>query len=203
MKTKVELTRALSTEKRVKENLIGRVFGKLTVLNRDFDQIGKKRGTYWICQCECGKICSTSRHSMVNHGAKSCGCLQKEVAISRAIPNAGSDKKSWLNKYKRRCQKKGTEFSLTDKQFYDICSMNCYYCDALPSPRSCGYKTKKDVGEYRANGIDRVDPNVGYIETNCVPCCTICNFMKTNKSQKDFINKILEIADHIGRSEDV
>ena len=143
---------------------------------------------------------STSKQALTrggNRGTKSCGCLQKEVAIDSALPNAGSNRKAWLTKYKRRAKENEVAFMLTDEQFYDICSRNCFYCNTAPSPKSHGYITQKDVGEYLANGIDRVDPSLGYILENSIPCCKICNFMKTNKNQKDFINKIFEIADNL------
>lgn len=192
--------RPIKTRK-TKEDYVGRIFGKLAVLNRDMSKVGRGIGSYWVCKCECGKICSISRHSF-NHGTKSCGCLQKEVAIDKAIPNAGSNKRSWLKKYKRRAKENKVDFALTDDQFYDICSRNCFYCDSRPTPRSHGYVTKKDVGQYFANGIDRIDPNKGYLLENCVPCCKVCNFMKTNKSMDFFISKILEIANNI-RKKDV
>ncbi len=179
------------------ENLIGNIFGKLTVLNRDESKIGAQKGSYWICQCSCGNTTSTSRHSLINHGVVSCGCFQKEMARKNAKPNGESDKNSWINKYKRRARKNGIEFTLTDGEFFNICSQNCYYCDAPPEHKSHGYTTKLDLGKFYANGIDRIDPVIGYVIYNCVPCCKICNFMKTNKNLEIFVNKVFQIADNI------
>jgi len=196
MKTNVNPTNIEIKVRKPKKDIGGQKIGKLLVLHRDTTKIGKGVSSHWICQCDCGNIKSISKHSF-DHGAKSCGCLQKESAMNLAIPNAGADRKSWINKYKRRAKDNGVEFSLTDEQFYDICSKRCFYCNVEPSLKSHGYKTKKDVGKYLANGIDRKDPNIGYVFENCLPCCKICNFMKTNKSLELFLAKIFEIADNI------
>jgi hypothetical protein len=44
------------------------------------------------------------------------------------------------------------------------------------------------------NGIDRVDPEIGYIESNCVSCCTVCNLMKKAYSHNFFLTHIKRIA---------
>jgi hypothetical protein len=179
---------------KIKEDLTGKKFGKLTVISRDINKIGLERGSFWNCECECGEKRSVSRHSLVNHGTKSCGCLQKEFAMSQALPDAEADKRYWLSKYKRRAKKLGIEFSLKDSEFYDICSMDCFYCGDSPVPRDHGYVRKNDTGIYKANGIDKIDPDGGYTKDNSVPCCTPCNMMKTDKSQEDFINRAIKIA---------
>lgn len=182
---------------KIKEDLTGRIFGQLTVICRDLTKIGLERGSFWICRCICLRTKSVSRHSLVNHGTKSCGCLQKLVAMKGALPNAGADRNSWLSKYKRRSKENDVVFSLSDEEFYDICSMNCFYCNDRPSEKNHGYKRKNDTGTYFANGIDRLDPRIGYTKDNSVACCKVCNFMKTDKTQNDFIRKVLQIADNM------
>lgn len=177
---------------KIKEDLTNRQFGRLTVLSRDLTKIGMERGSFWTCECVCGIIKSVSRHALVNHGTQSCGCLQKEKARNASLPSAGADKNYWLSKYKKRALKNGIEFTISKEEFFDICGKNCFYCDAPAAPKSHGYK-RADKSVYSANGIDRVNPNIGYVFDNCVPCCKICNFMKTDKTQSEFINKITEI----------
>ena len=183
---------------KIKEDLTNKQFGQLIVLERDFSKIGLIRGSYWICRCICGTMKSIARHSLFK-GTKSCGCLQKLAAMNGALPEAKADKNYWLRKYKARAKKLQIEFSLTDEEFYDICSMNCFYCDAQPVPRNHGYKRKGDSSTYYANGIDRIEPHVGYTKENSVPCCTPCNLMKTDKSQKEFIEMAIKIAIKHGR----
>jgi hypothetical protein len=65
-----------------KASLVGRKFGRLTVLSLGPTKPDTKNGTHnvrtWVCSCECGgeKIASTAA---LNKGSvKSCGCLHAE-----------------------------------------------------------------------------------------------------------------------------
>lgn len=54
-------------------DLTGQKFGKLTVLERD---LSRTNGTYWKCQCDCGKIISTRKDTLTRTKSNktSCGC---------------------------------------------------------------------------------------------------------------------------------
>jgi hypothetical protein len=73
------------------KDLTGQRFGRLIVI----DGIEKKsiNGNYfWKCQCDCGNT-SNIRGSSLSYGStKSCGCLQKEKAISS---NSGENSHMW------------------------------------------------------------------------------------------------------------
>lgn len=58
-------------------DLTGQKFGRLTVLEKDANRITKS-GSYWICQCECGKIKSIKSSSLRRGEIQSCGCLRNE-----------------------------------------------------------------------------------------------------------------------------
>ena len=61
-------------------SLVGKTFGKLTVLNRDLSkEIGHGKESYWICQCKCGNQISVLGKSLISGKTKSCGCLRKEL----------------------------------------------------------------------------------------------------------------------------
>lgn len=61
------------------ENLIGKKFGNLTVLK--YSHTDKKGNTYWICECDCGKIKTVRRGHLLSGGVKSCGCALYEKRI--------------------------------------------------------------------------------------------------------------------------
>ncbi len=180
---------------RLKTDLSGQIFGRLKVLYVDHDKVGKIRGSYYICDCICGNRISRSRHSLVRatNPAKSCGCLQKESARNSVLPNGGSDKNSWIGKYKRRAKSQNVEFTLINERFFELCSQDCFYCGDAPVPRSHGYKAVN--GEvFLANGLDRIEPKKGYTEDNVVTCCTDCNLQKRDTPQSEFIEKAIKIA---------
>lgn len=56
-------------------DMTGRVCGRLTV--KEFDRIENKR-TYWICECECGKIVSVEGNKLRSGHTKSCGCYNAD-----------------------------------------------------------------------------------------------------------------------------
>lgn len=57
--------------------------------------------------------------------------------------------------------------------------------------RQCAY------GRHPANGgIDRVDSNVGYEPSNCVPCCFRCNSIKNDQTLDEMYRHIAEMLAH-------
>ena len=53
--------------------LTGRVFGRLTVLERA--ENSKGRHSSWLCKCECGNLVTTLGTALTTGHTKSCGCL--------------------------------------------------------------------------------------------------------------------------------
>ena len=60
-----------------KYNLIGKKFGRLTVLTQDKKQ-SRQKNTKWICICDCGKFTSVSTTNLLNGRTVSCGCYRDE-----------------------------------------------------------------------------------------------------------------------------
>ena len=56
-------------------DLTGQRFERLTVIERDKN----RKGTFWICVCDCGKQKSVSSVALRSGLTKSCGCLNKEI----------------------------------------------------------------------------------------------------------------------------
>ena len=55
-------------------DLIGKTFGKLTVIE-------KANGDFWKCRCECGTECIKRQHYLVNHSTLSCGCMKHNLPV--------------------------------------------------------------------------------------------------------------------------
>lgn len=62
--------------RKAKNDLIGKRFGKLTVIER----AGKNSQgrSMWLCQCDCGKTKNVCHSYLTNGDTKSCGCYQSE-----------------------------------------------------------------------------------------------------------------------------
>ncbi len=63
-----------------KIDLTGQRFGKLVVL-REAEKEAEKKGTYWICQCDCGNTAVVSSHHLRNGLTKSCGCKRYQNKV--------------------------------------------------------------------------------------------------------------------------
>ena len=66
------------------QNLIGKKFGKLTVIKKD--EISYEKGNItWECLCDCGKITHVSTNKLNVGNTKSCGCLSLQKHIKDII----------------------------------------------------------------------------------------------------------------------
>lgn len=67
------------------EDLTGRKFGRLTVLERAHEH--HDNNTYWLCQCDCGNVKEIAAHHLKSGATKSCGCLNDELRKARNAEN--------------------------------------------------------------------------------------------------------------------
>lgn len=94
--------------------------------------------------------------------------------------------------YKMRANKRSIKFSLSKDTFELIINQDCALCGAKPRKYVLS-GSKNTTVELFANGIDRIDNSLGYVEGNVRPCCTRCNAMKSNMSDDDFKTQVKNI----------
>ena len=105
--------------------------------------------------------------------------------------NSPNKWKATLDKYRNQskyvygrlksgAKRRNLDFKITLEDVKTICSENCFYCN-----------------DDKSISIDRVDNEIGYIEGNCVSCCTMCNMMKKNFTKDDFLEKVKQIFNNI------
>lgn len=68
-------------------DLTGQRFGRLTVIEKDNSR-KTNSGSYWVCQCDCGRTKSIKSSSLRRGEIQSCGCLRTENTI-QAKKNLG------------------------------------------------------------------------------------------------------------------
>lgn len=93
--------------------------------------------------------------------------------------------------YKNNANHRKIEFELSVEEFDNITKQPCYYC----GQHSNTYLNMPFCG------IDRINSNIGYVITNCVPCCETCNTMKSDRSLEDWIHHMQQILSHIGNKQ--
>ena len=67
-------TKSCGCNLKEKQDISGQRFGKLVALYPDKIQ-QKNRPRKWICQCDCGKLCTAAISNLRNGHTQSCGCL--------------------------------------------------------------------------------------------------------------------------------
>jgi len=77
-----------------------------------------------------------------------------------------------FDQYVSRCKTKKIKFQLSFVEFDFLVKEPCWYC---------GFKS-----ETKINGVDRLDPKLGYDRTNVAPSCWTCNRAKGNMSLKEY-----------------
>lgn len=143
------------------ENLVGKKFGRLTVLQR-IPNIGNH--TAYICQCSCGKQTSI-KAAYLKDGTQSCGCLHSEAASKNLAALLtthnysrtpfyhvwGSMKDRCLNPNARAYSNYGGRGIKVVKRWLKF--MN-FYKDMID-------------GYHPSLSLDRIDVNGNYCKANC------------------------------------
>lgn len=91
------------------KDLSGQKIGRWTVIEVD----KTKKSTYWICKCECGKISSVSRSSLIDGRSTSCGCFRAEDLSKRSKTHGDSHTRLhsiWLMMVQRIENKKSRSY---------------------------------------------------------------------------------------------
>lgn len=106
---------------KVKDNLTGRVFGRLTVLIQADDYVDDKGRHYamWLCECSCKDrkqilVRGTDLRRNDKRATRSCGCIQKEKVIEAGCANS-----------KPMCENPNLVLNLYDEinnEFYGTCT---------------------------------------------------------------------------------
>jgi hypothetical protein len=145
---------------------------------------------WWLMRCICGTEKRVRLKSFQRGTSLSCGCYR--LALSRRgqnrLPIGESARNQLLLIYRRGATRRGLSFDLTRNEFLALTSADCHYCGQPPYQIMNRAKyIGKGNGAYVYNGIDRKDSTLGYTVDNCVPCCRMCNFAKSDMSYADFI----------------
>lgn len=182
-----------------KKDLIGQVFGRLTVI-AEADSIVSSSGnnrTAWLCECSCKdktqKVIKADH--LIQETTKSCGCLNDEKRSERAANMYGA-----ITKYspteasaRRIFRTQYADGDLTYEEFYTFSQQNCFYCGSAPSNTANCFKgsaqaSKASIanGNFTYSGLDRLDNTKPHNKDNLVPCCKHCNYAKRDRTSEEF-----------------
>ena len=142
----------------------------LKVLVDDIEGFMKKECT------ECGNQFNT-----VNAHKYTCSekCYKAHHYKHRQTPEARERREQWklttgrYSALKKRIKHKAFSYVMKEEAYLKIIKENCYYCGV------------KHWGIEKGVGLDRLDNNIEYLESNVVSCCGKCNRSKSDVYSSD------------------
>lgn len=162
----------------------------------------------WEALCECGKITQVVPQNVKTGHIKSCGCLKNAALVKsnkerrKYTPLISSARSVWAANYN----------DIDFETFFSLSQLSCKYCGTAPhrtrnvgdyrhypgvTYRSCTpSKEQVEEGNFTYNGLDRIDSSLGHTLGNVVPCCWICNRMKSDMGADVFLSHIERIHYH-------
>lgn len=143
------------------EDLTGKRYGKLTVIERIY-KTGNKR-TFWRCKCDCGKETVVSASHLKDGHTKSCGCLHRELAKELHTEHGQSGTRLY-NIYMLMKRRTGDE---RDKEYKDYGGRGIKICDEWENDFNAFYNWSINNGYSEDLTIDRINVNKNYSPDNC------------------------------------
>lgn len=148
--------------KRKFKDLSGKIYGRLTVIERDYAK--NKKDIYWKCQCSCGSPIKSIRGDKLKNGdTQSCGCLRTELKTLHGDATRNRRTrlyKCWCN-IKSRCNNPAD----TDYMYYG--GRGISICQEWETDFST-FKTWAICNGYENNlTIERKENSKGYNPLNC------------------------------------
>lgn len=146
-------------------NLTGKVFGRLTVLERVENRIAKsgKTDRQFLCRCQCGKEIIVPAFRLLNGSTRSCGCLAAEQSVIRNTTHGESDSRLyhiWTG-MKQRCH------NPKSPSYKNYGARGIIVCDEWFDDFQAFYDWAMSNGYDNTLSIDRINSNDIYKPSNC------------------------------------
>lgn len=173
--------------------IVGKTFNRLTVISEH----KKDNIIYCFCVCLCGNVKDIRRYHVISSHIKSCGCLSLETSKKNIpknkLPIGKAPENILYHNYKKSAEQRKYSFDLNRDQFINLIYQPCHYCNRLPQRivRSVSGET------ILANGVDRINNDIGYVLENCVSCCSVCNRAKGEMTIVEFKSWIRDITSYL------
>lgn len=147
----------------------------------------------YLCRCDCGKEFSVPRWKLKVRTKFPLHCGDSKhrriSATDRTV------RRYYRGELKKSAVVRGIQFSLNIEEVKDFVIRPCYYCgEVLDESIEIKKSGKYTIEVIKIHGIDRVDNSKGYVQGNCVPCCTQCNIDKRSIS----VNSMKKALEFLG-----
>lgn len=174
--------------RKIKNNLIGKRFGRLLITRPVFKEEDGKQFK-WECICDCGNVVKVRRTSLVDGITKSCGCLKKERfgAKFQNWKGCGCISGGFMYRYISHAKRRGIKFNLKVTDLYDLLIKQNSKCSL----------TGKDLWFDRQKtnaSLDRIDSSKPYKKGNVQWVLKEVNFAKQALSQEQFLQMCEDVV---------
>lgn len=173
--------------------LVGLTFNNMKVIG--FSNVNRSK---LEMLCHCGTKFLTRYDYIVKNKVLSCGCSKVKHLTDRnksinykRLPTEVAATNKLFSRYMKDAEKRNLEFLLSREEFIKLVKSKCTYCGAPPNQKIFSSRT---TGILLYNGIDRIVNSLGYVISNCTPCCKRCNYLKGPQDGTTFLELIGLIA---------
>lgn len=179
---------------RVKDDLTGKKFGKLTVVSRENKIIGDGCLQY-RCLCSCGKETVCSSTNLRNNKSRSCGC-ERYNHIRYKQKRDDVYPRFYFEEVKLRAKNRNMKFNITHKYIKELFLKQNKMCNLTGNPIVFAQTHHERRKGLNTASLDRIDSTKGYIKGNVQIVHKHINIMKLNLSLDDFKNFCIKVADY-------
>jgi hypothetical protein len=137
-----------------------------------------------VCSVEF-KTNSAHRHTCSN------SCYKKYWADKRQTVESKEQREQWklstgrYSNLKKRVKEKGFSYVMEEDVFMSIIKRDCFYCGT------------RHWGVEKGVGLDRIDNDEEYLESNVVSCCARCNRCRGNEFTSDEFKALMSSEKYI------
>jgi hypothetical protein len=182
---------------------MGQRFEKLVVVKLIRDTY--KKGSTWLCKCDCGGERQAKSHHLKQERVKSCGCIKSKAVGpgSKYWTGHGEISGNFWNQIMRRGTNKSgrerndfQEFDLTIEYIWDLFILQDRKCALSGLPLRMGMKQSFSMSETRTASLDRIDSSKGYVKGNVQWVHKHVNLMKNTLDETYFLELCKAVTDY-------
>lgn len=164
-------------------NILNKTFGKLKVI-----YIENKDNRLWCtCLCECGNQTTVQKGWLTSGNTKTCGCSHRRRGENHPTWSGYKDiSGSYWQTVKYAAKSRNLILDLDIKKLWKLYlnqNKKCVYSDL-----NINFNTlKSGDGNNQTASLDRINSNIGYIESNVQWVHKDVNIMKNSLSEQNFL----------------
>lgn len=142
----------------MKDNLLGKKFGRLTVIAEAPTRrtSGGQHKTVWECRCDCGKVVTPDAATLKRGNTRSCGCLAHDQTVLRNTKHGKTRTKeyrAWAHAKGRCHDKNDPRFRIYGAKGIVMCnkwrgSFAEFFADMGRAPAGFTLERKNRLGSY-------------------------------------------------------